>query len=284
MPRVPCFLCFLLFFFFYLCVQRTNGLGSAQRKGLARVRLPAGLGPVVAFDVGSLQGAAICLSQASAASPTKPGGSQAGEPKASQASKALVVWGDGWSGNLGLGVRAKRAVPPTVVPFPPSGQASGHTGAALQPVTVACSRAGPLPKRILPKKGAAFQAGQEGPRCHVIASDGSLWISGTTHKGLGADHLSKVMAPAADHLNFYRYKVPILMLVSDFWGLPRIFLCFFDACNVAFHSAVLAGCEESGDGPRMRVPPLCPLEQWRMCPLTQPRPLGGWESGAGGGC
>ena len=29
-------------------------------------------------------------------------------------------------------------------------------------------------------------------------------MAGTTHKGLGADHLSKTMQPAHDHLEFYR--------------------------------------------------------------------------------
>ena len=44
----------------------------------------------------------------------------------------------------------------------------------------------------------------EGPRLHVVTADGALWVAGTTHKGLGADHLSKTMQPARDHLEFYR--------------------------------------------------------------------------------
>jgi hypothetical protein len=46
--------------------------------------------------------------------------------------------------------------------------------------------------------------GQEGPRTHVVTSDGALWIAGATHKGLGANHLHKVLSPKADHLSFYR--------------------------------------------------------------------------------
>ena len=44
----------------------------------------------------------------------------------------------------------------------------------------------------------------EGPRLHIVTADGALWVAGTTHKGLGADHLSKTMQPAHDHLEFYR--------------------------------------------------------------------------------
>jgi hypothetical protein len=39
---------------------------------------------------------------------------------------------------------------------------------------------------------------------HVVTEDGGLWIAGTTHKGLGANHISKTMQPNADHLEFYR--------------------------------------------------------------------------------
>lgn len=44
----------------------------------------------------------------------------------------------------------------------------------------------------------------EGPRIHVVTSDGALWMAGTTHKGLGANHLYKTMQPDRDHLSFYR--------------------------------------------------------------------------------
>ena len=49
-----------------------------------------------------------------------------------------------------------------------------------------------------------YLAGQEGPRTHVVTEDGKLYIAGTCHKGLGADHFSKVMTPSRDHLNFYQ--------------------------------------------------------------------------------
>lgn len=44
----------------------------------------------------------------------------------------------------------------------------------------------------------------EGPRTHAITEDGGLFIAGTTHKGLGGNHMSKVMQPENDHLRFYR--------------------------------------------------------------------------------
>eukprot|EP01059_Diplonema_ambulator_P028830 TRINITY_DN47808_c0_g1_i1.p1 TRINITY_DN47808_c0_g1~~TRINITY_DN47808_c0_g1_i1.p1 ORF type:complete len:456 (+),score=94.34 TRINITY_DN47808_c0_g1_i1:35-1369(+) len=46
--------------------------------------------------------------------------------------------------------------------------------------------------------------GQEGPRTHLVDSNGGLYIAGTTHKGLGADHMNKTFMPEKDHLNFYK--------------------------------------------------------------------------------
>lgn len=73
-------------------------------------------------------------------------------------------------------------------------------------VHVSCTRGQPRPKRLgKPGVKGGFAAGQEGPRCHVVTDDGALWIAGTVHKGLGADHLSKTLGTIGDdHLSFYR--------------------------------------------------------------------------------
>ena len=83
------------------------------------------------------------------------------------------------------------------------------TAAALGPgppaavVHGSCTRGQPRPKRQA--NGAKCASGQEGPRCHAVTADGGLWIAGTVHKGLGADHLSKTLGTlGSDHLSFYR--------------------------------------------------------------------------------
>jgi alpha-tubulin suppressor-like RCC1 family protein len=105
----------------------------------------------------------------------------------------VYVWGDGLSGALGIGKRVEWA-PPTLV--------SQFKDLNLTPVSVACTRGQANCKRMSTTKGIA--AGQEGQRTHVVTSDGGLWIAGTTHKGMGADHLWKTMQPDSDHLSFYR--------------------------------------------------------------------------------
>eukprot|EP01062_Namystynia_karyoxenos_P081413 TRINITY_DN8952_c0_g1_i1.p1 TRINITY_DN8952_c0_g1~~TRINITY_DN8952_c0_g1_i1.p1 ORF type:complete len:569 (+),score=83.46 TRINITY_DN8952_c0_g1_i1:86-1792(+) len=101
---------------------------------------------------------------------------------------SLWVWGCGLSGNLGTGDR-KAQVRPVRVELPGVVRAVG------------CTRGQQGPKRM--GNRGSFKSGQEGPRCHAITEDGKLWIAGTTHKGLGADHLNKTLQPAADHLTFY---------------------------------------------------------------------------------
>eukprot|EP00929_Paragymnodinium_shiwhaense_P087840 TRINITY_DN47992_c0_g1_i1.p1 TRINITY_DN47992_c0_g1~~TRINITY_DN47992_c0_g1_i1.p1 ORF type:complete len:547 (+),score=57.21 TRINITY_DN47992_c0_g1_i1:72-1712(+) len=102
---------------------------------------------------------------------------------------SLWTWGDGLSGNLGTGGRRNEQRPQKV--------------AGMEKVVqVSCTRGQEMPKRMGNIK--SFATGQEGPRCHAITADGALWIAGTTHKGLGANHVSKTLSPPDDHLNFYR--------------------------------------------------------------------------------
>ena len=108
----------------------------------------------------------------------------------------VYVWGDGLSGNLGVGRRVSLLPTPTKCAM--LGDMEGIT------VThVSCTRGQPTTKRVV-GKGGSISGGQEGPRTHVVTSDGGLWIAGSTHKGLAADHLFKVMQPQSDQLTFYR--------------------------------------------------------------------------------
>eukprot|EP01065_Artemidia_motanka_P041309 TRINITY_DN5332_c3_g2_i1.p1 TRINITY_DN5332_c3_g2~~TRINITY_DN5332_c3_g2_i1.p1 ORF type:complete len:576 (+),score=104.14 TRINITY_DN5332_c3_g2_i1:48-1730(+) len=126
-------------------------------------RVP-GLPPIHNFSIGSIHGAA-CGRDGS-----------------------LWVWGDGLSANLGLGGR-KNVVSPVQVSM--SSLVRG----------VGCTRGQQMPKRVGTRQG--FKPGQEGPRCHAMTEDGKLWIAGTTHKGLGANCLSKTLQPSEDHTEFY---------------------------------------------------------------------------------
>jgi len=104
----------------------------------------------------------------------------------------LFTWGENRNGALGLGKRSKSHVSaPTKVSFTPFGNSS-------KIVSIDCTRGQPNPKN-------KFQdpTGQEGPRIHLVTENGKLWIAGTCHKGLGADHLGKTMTPKKDHLEFY---------------------------------------------------------------------------------
>mgnify|MGYP001597144945 CR=1 FL=1 len=133
----------------------------------------------------------------------------------------LFTWGDGLSGNTGLGARIACLHPTTVPRLITPAEGGPNLAPPPRPVYVACTRGQDGCKRIDPVKAfhpdwfdaatgtatvptAKIAAGQEGPRCHVVCADGSLWIAGTTHKGLAADHLNKVMQPEADCLQFYR--------------------------------------------------------------------------------
>ena len=101
----------------------------------------------------------------------------------------MWVWGDGLSGTLGLGARVVCPCPVECPQFREMG---------LRVTSVACTRGQHDPKRM------GTKGGQEGPRTHVVTEDGVLWIAGTTHKGLGGDHLYKTMTPESDHLVFYK--------------------------------------------------------------------------------
>ena len=142
----------------------TNGIG-APTKIFQRVEMP-----LVSFvALGSCHGAAIGIG-----------------------SEGLFVWGEGYSGCLGIGRRI------AYVPTPVECTFFRENGMLLQ--SVACTRGQPHPKRIM----KPYSAGQEGSRTQVVTVDGTLWISGTAHKGLACDHLYKVMNPQRDHYVFYR--------------------------------------------------------------------------------
>ena len=55
-------------------------------------------------------------------------------------------------------------------------------------VAIATTRGQPLPKN-----DCKDWVGQEGPRTHVVTTSGKLYISGTCHKGLGCNHIYKVL-------------------------------------------------------------------------------------------
>ena len=156
----------------YVCGSGVNtGLeksSDASRGALQRIVLPA----VAQVALGSLHGAAV----------TTDG--------------RLFVWGDGANGCLGIGRRVACVGTPVEVPF------FRENGLAI--THVSCTRAQPAPKRVM----RPFTSGQEGPRTHVCTADGGLWIAGTGHKGLAANHLYKTMAPKHDLLSFYRVGGP----------------------------------------------------------------------------
>lgn len=174
-----------------LSCGRGPALGLPHVGGGAALLTPlAGLPPVAAFAVGSLHGAC------------------AGRGGGADGAAALWCWGDGLSGNLGTGSR-DACSQPTRVQLGGGGGGGGGRSLAPPVVHVGCTRGQPRPKRLTAgaKKGArdSFASGQEGPRCHAVTADGGLWIAGTVHKGLGADHLSKTLGTlGSDHLSFYR--------------------------------------------------------------------------------
>ena len=106
----------------------------------------------------------------------------------------LWLWGDGLSGTLATGARVVAALVPRECRY------FLDRGFAVSDVT--CTKGQPGIKRNGTTRKCS--GGQEGPRTHVVTGDGALWIAGTTHKGLGANHLNKVLSPEADHLSFYR--------------------------------------------------------------------------------
>lgn len=142
----------------------TNGLGEDNRCSVLR-RIPQ-LQHVCCLALGSLHGGAV----------DKIG--------------RVWVWGDGLSGQLGMGRKVRRVKHPRQLDADAFG---GHCA-----VSIACTRGQPAPKRT------GRKSGQEGPRMHVVTQDGGLWICGTTHKGLGANHLHKTFMPQADLLTPYR--------------------------------------------------------------------------------
>ena len=109
----------------------------------------------------------------------------------------LFCWGDGLSGTLGTGERTRMSPPGR-----PIGHAFPRECGGV--VAAACTTAQLNPKRVAGGKGQEISSGQEGPRCHAVTADGALWISGTTHKGMGADCLYKTLSPDTDLLSFYR--------------------------------------------------------------------------------
>jgi len=120
---------------------------------------------------------------------------------------AVYVWGDGQAGNLGLGCRRKfQSTPVQLDGFGPGGEIAVH---------VSCTRG-----QIQPKRTSAAKAGQEGPRMHIVTDTGRLYISGTTHKGLGADHLSKTFMPEHDLLK--PYLVGSEVKDWEKCGVPRV--------------------------------------------------------------
>lgn len=171
----------------------TCGLGRrARRQDVLQRIVDSGGKPmcnVVSYSVGSLHAAAVL------------------------ADETVWVWGNGVSGNHGLGVRVNIVEKPTKVPC--FGHDEGCTAAAAN---VACTKGSPNPKQIRTKDG--WLAGQEGPRTHVVDADGGLWIAGTSHKGLAADHLYKTLSPAIDHLGFHRVGGPAVIDK----GAPRVYI------------------------------------------------------------
>ena len=109
-------------------------------------------------------------------------------------SDCVYVWGANRSGCLGLGHRRDQ-VSPTPVPL----RLEGDVNENVRIAHVAATRGQPHPKNT----GFKDPAGQEGPRTHLVTSCGKLLIAGTCHKGLGLDHLGKVLTAQRDHLRFY---------------------------------------------------------------------------------
>ena len=69
-------------------------------------------------------------------------------------------------------------------------------------VAIAATRGQPLPKN-----DCKDWVGQEGPRTHVVTASGKLYISGTCHKGLGCNHIYKVLINSKyNHLLFQSRK------------------------------------------------------------------------------
>ena len=164
---------------------RGVALGMEEETGLASLTRVPGLPPVAAFSVGSIH--AACAGR----------------------DGSLYTWGDGLSGTVGIGKRVRVQLLPTFVALDGRGAEGGSAkeGEVLAPETrvvhVSCTRGQGRPKRE--SKGTRCASGQEGPRCHAVSADGGLWIAGTVHKGLGADHLSKTLGTTgSDHLSFYR--------------------------------------------------------------------------------
>ena len=99
-----------------------------------------------------------------------------------------------WVGVPPLGHRRDQ-VSPTPVPL----RLEGDVNENVRIAHVAATRGQPHPKNT----GFKDPAGQEGPRTHLVTSCGKLLIAGTCHKGLGLDHLGKVLTAQRDHLRFY---------------------------------------------------------------------------------
>ena len=104
---------------------------------------------------------------------------------ASLSDGSVMCWGDGESGCLGTGIR-KLTTTPTTAELPEN------------VISVSCTKGQQRANRTGKKSG------QEGPRTHAITKTGSLWIAGSTHKGLGADHINKILFPDSDHVKFYK--------------------------------------------------------------------------------
>mmetsp|Transcript_59950 Transcript_59950/g.141354 ORF Transcript_59950/g.141354 Transcript_59950/m.141354 type:complete len:586 (+) Transcript_59950:202-1959(+) len=109
--------------------------------------------------------------------------------------QSMWVWGDGLSGNFGVGKRMCSKEPLEAGEF--------FRSRGLTIADVKCTRGQPGCKRSEKPK-----PGEEGPRMHVVTTDGSLYIAGTSHKGLCADHFWKVMQPSKDQLVFYKVGGP----------------------------------------------------------------------------
>jgi hypothetical protein len=175
----------------------TSGLGRATRECvLERVHDETGepMNGVVAFSVGSIHAAAV------------------------RDDGTVWVWGNGVSGNHGLGRRIKEVLLPRKAPGFGRRDVDDATTQVAHAVSVGCTKGSPNPKQIQTKDG--WLAGQEGPRTHVVDAAGGLWIAGTSHKGLAADHLVKTLSPAVDHLDFYHVGGPAVIDK----GAPRVYI------------------------------------------------------------
>ena len=154
----------------------TNGLGRQQNRMTSLAHVSAfGATRILTVALGSLHAAAI------------------------DEHGVVWVWGDGLSGQLGVGKRCRLVATPTPLPL------SSHGG--VRAVEVGCTRGQPSPRRQGTKPGK-MRPGQEGPRMHVVVEDGRLFVAGATHKGLGGDHLSKTFTPDHDLLTLYHVGGP----------------------------------------------------------------------------